>query len=97
MLSRDRARICVCVCVCVRVRVTDRVKACVGGAEASGGEVACVSEQVEPSEQIKKKSFSQSAHTAVQSSDLICFQEQSWLLLSCCASNREAVVSGGGG
>lgn len=74
---------------CVRACATDRVNACVGGAEAHGGEVACRSEQVEPSEQIKKKSFSQSAHTAVQSPDLICFQEQFWLLLSCCASDRE--------
>lgn len=48
--------------------------------------------QVEPLDEIKKKSFSQSAKAVVQSSDLICFQEQFCLLLSCCASNREAAM-----
>lgn len=37
---------------------------------------------------MKWKPFSQSAQAAVQSSHLICFQEQIWLLLSCCALNR---------
>lgn len=49
-------------------------------------------QQVELLDEIKKKSFSQSARAVEQSSDLICFQEQFSLLLSCCASNREAAI-----
>lgn len=46
-------------------------------------------QHVEPPDQIKKKSFSQSTQAVEQSSDLICFQEPFCFLLSCCASNRE--------
>ena len=49
---------------------------------------------IEPLVEIKKKSFSQSARAAVQSSDLICFQEQFCRLLSCCASTREGEGDG---
>lgn len=66
-----------------RVRVTGR-----GELQERGAAV----QQVEPLDEIKKKSFSQSAQAVVQSSDLICFQEQFCLLLSCCASNREAAM-----
>lgn len=39
-----------------------------------------------------KEEIIQSAQATVQSSDLICFQELFYLLLSCCVSNREAAV-----
>lgn len=46
-------------------------------------------QHVEPPDQIKKKSFSQSTRAVEQSSDLICFQEPFCFLLSCCAPNGE--------
>lgn len=46
-------------------------------------------QHVEPPDQIKKKSFSQSTRAVEQSSDLICFQEPFCFLLSCCALNGE--------
>lgn len=60
-----------------------------GQEEESSSEQREAVQHVEPPDEIKKKSFSQSGRAAEQSSDLICFQEPFCFLLSCCASNRE--------